>query len=77
MVGRHLRQDVRGVAQDAGQRIVEIHGHRARELEGAQELLLQGHRAARFRLGGCGRRGRRDRAPAGVVSRERNGSGRS
>ncbi len=40
MAGLHFAQDQRGVAQDAGQRIVEIQGHGAGQLQRAIQLLL-------------------------------------
>ncbi len=40
MVGLGLAQEQRGVAQDAGQRVVEIQRHRARQLQRAIQFLL-------------------------------------
>ena len=59
MVRLHLAQHQRGVAQDAGQRIVEIQRHRPRQLQRAVQLLFVGQagfpaRRLRLRRGGGG-----------------------
>ena len=63
MVRLHLAQHQRGVAQDAGQRVVEIQRHRPRQLQRAIQLLL-------VRQAGIRRRAASPPAPAGAALRQ-------